>query len=156
MDVEDLRTFLGATAASSRSFGPRKRWKAGAGRVEGRDLADVLAWSGAESQAGATRTLAGLSTAAGRRVSWRLSTPSDVRSAHSCAGALGAGDALLQPPDALDDKSPTVLMANLLGQPKYSGTALVTNIVEAAYAHPELGENARRVVKRPAARRNSS
>ena len=68
-------------------------------------------------------------------------------SAAAALGALSVGAPLLQPPDALDDKSPTVLMASLLGQPEHSGTALVTKIVAAAYGHPELGENARSVVK---------
>ena len=70
-----------------------------------------------------------------------------VGSAAAALGALSVGAPLLQPPDALDDKSPTVLMASLLGQPEHSGTALVTKIVAAAYGHPELGENARSVVK---------
>ena len=38
-------------------------------------------------------------------------------------------------------------MASLLGKPVNSGTALVTDIVAAAYKHPELGANARRAVK---------
>ena len=41
-----------------------------------------------------------------------------------------------------------MLLASLLGQPKHSGTALVTDILAAAYKHPELGEAARRAVKR--------
>ena len=158
---EDLRTFLGRHGViKSITFGPRSWCKGARATFAYVWLTDVDAELTSIVQASVEQNESQVLERDGwtlyvsqfkeptAPIKWHLSTPSDVGSAAAALSALSVGDApLLQPPDGLDDKSPTVLMASLLGQPKHSGTALVTDILAGAYKHPELGENARSVVK---------